>query len=67
MQTVKLTNVYVNAQSELCATLTDGTAAVRCEDVLFLDFVDDAAMCATYEEWKQLADAGEEGYYYEQA
>ena len=59
---VKLVNVYVNSAHELCATLTNNTVAVQCEDVLYIDFVDYAAMCATYEEWKQLAQAGEEGY-----
>lgn len=61
---VKLVDVNYNAQNELCATLTDGTKAVRCEDVLYLDFVDYDAMCAVYEEWCELADAGELGYYY---
>jgi hypothetical protein len=62
--TVKLVNVAHNAQNELCATLTDGTVAVRCDDVLFLDFVDNAAMCAVYEEWCELATANELGYYF---
>ena len=59
---VKLVNVYINSAQELCATLTNSTVAVQCEDVLYVDFVDDAAMCATYEEWKQLATEGEVGY-----
>ena len=67
MQTVKLTDVAHNVQNELCATLTNGRVAVRCDDVLYLDFVDDAAMQAVYAEWRELADAGEEGYYYVQA
>jgi hypothetical protein len=29
-----------------------------------LDFVDYAAMCAVYDEWRELADAGEDGYFY---
>lgn len=62
--TVKLVNVHINSKSELCATLTDSVKAVCCEDVLYLDFVDYAAMCAVYEEWCELADAGEEGYFY---
>lgn len=62
--TVKLVDVAYNYNSELCATLTDGVVAVRCEDVLYLDFVDYAAMCAVYEEWRELADAGEDGYFY---
>ena len=62
--TVKLVNVHINSKSELCATLTNGVIAVQCEDVLYLDFVDYAAMCAVYEEWCELADAGEDGYYY---
>lgn len=62
--TVKLVDVAYNSKSELCATLTDGVVAVRCEDVLYLDFVDYAAMCAVYEEWRELADAGEDGYFY---
>jgi hypothetical protein len=32
--------------------------------VLFLDFVDNAAMCAVYEEWCELATANELGYYF---
>ncbi len=64
MQTVKLVNVYVNSKSELCATLTNGTKAVQCEDVLYVDFVDYDAMCAVYEEWCELADEGELGYDY---
>jgi len=62
MQNVKLVDVAHNAQNELCATLTDGNVAVRCEDALFIDFADYDAMCAVYTEWKQLADEGEEGY-----
>jgi len=64
MQTIKLTDVAYNAQNELCATLTNGTVAVRCDDVLFLDFVDEAAKCAVYEEWCELATANELGYYF---
>jgi hypothetical protein len=60
--TVKLVNVYVNSKQELCATLTNSIKAVQCEDVLFLDFVDYDVMCAVYEEWCELAEAGEEGY-----
>jgi len=60
--TVKLVNVYINSAQELCATLTNSKVAVQCEDVLFLDFVDYAAMCATYSKWVKLAQAGEEGY-----
>ena len=62
--TVKLVDVAYNYNSELCATLTNSVKAVRCEDVLYLDFVDYAAMCAVYEEWCELADAGEDGYFY---
>ena len=62
MTTVKLVNVYTNAQQELCATLTDGAVAVECEDVLYVDFVDYDAMCATYNEWVELAKTGELGY-----
>jgi hypothetical protein len=62
--TVKLTNVAYNAQNELCATLTNGTVAVRCDDVLYLDFVNYAAMCAVYTEWCELATANEAGYYF---
>ena len=62
--TVKLVDVAYNYKSELCATLTDGVVAVRCEDVLYLDFVDYDAMCAVYEEWCELADANEDGYFY---
>jgi len=60
--TVKLVNVYINSAQEVCATLTDSNVAVQCEDVLYLDFVSYDAMCAVYEEWKQLAAEGEEGY-----
>jgi len=35
---------------------------VRCEDVLYLDFVEDNAMCAVYAEWCELAETGELGY-----
>ena len=62
--TVKLVDVAYNYNSELCATLTNSVKAVRCEDVLYLDFVNYAAMCAVYEEWCELADAGEDGYFY---
>jgi hypothetical protein len=62
MQKVKLVNVYTNTKQELCATLTDGNIAVECEDVLYIDFVDYDAMAATYEEWCELAEAGEDGY-----
>jgi len=62
MQQVTLTNIYVNSKSELCATLTNSVVAVQCEDVLYLDFVNYDAMCAVYEEWCELAQAGEEGY-----
>jgi hypothetical protein len=60
--TVKLVNVFVNSKQELCATLTNSIKAVQCEDVLYLDFVDYDAMCAVYNEWCELAEAGEEGY-----
>ena len=60
--TVKLVDVYVNSAQELCATLTDGTVAVQCEDVLYVDFADYDAMCATYSEWVELANANEVGY-----
>jgi hypothetical protein len=59
---VKLVNVHYNNKNELCATLTNTVKAVQCEDVLYLDFVDYAAMCAVYEEWCELAAASEEGY-----
>lgn len=65
MQTVKLVNVhyaFIDGAQMLCATLTDGVKAVQCEDVLYLDFVSYDAMCAVYEEWCELADAGEDGY-----
>lgn len=62
VNTIKLVNVHYNAQNELCATLTNSVVAVQCEDVLYLDFVDDAAMQAVYEEWCELAQANEEGY-----
>jgi hypothetical protein len=65
--TVELVDVEYNYKSELCATLTNGVKAVRCEDVLYLDFVSYAAMCAVYEEWCELADAGEDGYFYVKA
>jgi hypothetical protein len=64
MQTLKLVDVFVNHKSELCATLTDGTVAVRCDDVLDLDFVDYAAMRAEFEDWCAAAEAGEDGYYF---
>jgi hypothetical protein len=59
---VQLVNVHYNARNELCATLTDEHIAVECEDVLFLDFVDEAAKFATYMEWRQRALMGEAGY-----
>lgn len=62
MQNVRLVNVYINNKQELCATLTDGTVAVHCEDVAYLDFVSYDAMCAVYNEWCELAQAGEDGY-----
>lgn len=60
---VFIANTFVKQQM-LCATLSNTVKAVTCEDVLYLDFVDDAAMQATFEEWCELADAGEDGYYY---
>ena len=62
--TVKLVDVHVNSKQELCATLTNGAKAVRCEDVLYVDFDSYDAMCAVYEEWCELADADEDGYFY---
>jgi hypothetical protein len=61
-RTIKLVNVHTNNKNELCATLTDGAIAVQCEDVLYLDFVDEQAMHDTYDEWCELANAGEDGY-----
>lgn len=59
---IKLVNVHVNNSNALCATLTDGTVAVQCEGVAYLDFADADDMRAVYDEWRELADAGEDGY-----
>ena len=64
MQTVKLVDVTVNHKSELCATLTNGIVAVRCDDALYVDFASYEAMCEEYAEWCELAEAGEDGYYF---
>jgi hypothetical protein len=61
-RTIKLVNVHKNDKNELCATLTDDYIAVECEDVLYLDFVDQQAMRDTYHEWRQLALCSVEGY-----
>ena len=59
---IKLVNVHVNSAQMLCATLTDGSVAVTCEGIAYLDFADYDSMCATYEEWRELATANEDGY-----
>lgn len=62
--TVMLVDVSYNQNNELCATLTDGVVAVRCDDVLFLDFVGYESMCFEFDMWRRAADAGEIGYYF---
>lgn len=59
---VQLVNVYTNSAQELCATLTDGNIAVECEDVLYLDFPDRAALFNTYMEWRFQALMRKPGY-----
>jgi hypothetical protein len=44
-------------------TLQRGKEQVTCNDILIFD-ADDAATNDTFEEWKQLAQDGEEGYDY---
>jgi hypothetical protein len=59
---IKLCDVYVNHRSELCATLSDGVRAVECKDVLYVDYVDQAAMQSDFDLWCAEAEAGEIGY-----
>lgn len=59
---IKLVNVHYNDSDKLCATLTNGNIGVQCEDIAWWDELADAEMDALFDEWRELADAGEDGY-----
>jgi predicted transcriptional regulator len=44
------------------ATLTNGSVSVTCEDALHYELDEQDDLDAAFDEWCELADAGEEGY-----
>jgi hypothetical protein len=59
---VDMRDVADNTDGTVSATLVCDGVAVRCEGIAWLDEMDNDERMAVFEEWHELAQAGEEGY-----